>query len=142
MYNEFMQSLQELIIGTTIFIDNVLLPLFFGIALLFFVWNAVKFFIIGAGETDAKENAKRLALYGIGAFVILVSLWGIVNLLVSGLGWGNSSAVTPDYMMNDSRQGGWGFYFEFGSDYRDPIEEENARQADYCSRNPMSLDCK
>lgn len=142
MYNEVMQSLQELIIGSTLFINNVLIPLFFGIALLFFVWNATKFFIIGAGETDAKDNAKRLALYGIGAFVILVSLWGIVNLLVSGLGWRNSSAITPDYMMNSGGQGGWGFYFEFGSDYRNPIEEENARQADYCAKNPMSIDCR
>lgn len=139
-----MQSIQELIIGSTIFINNVLLPLLFGIALLFFVWNAVKFFIIDAGETDAKDNARRLALYGIGGFVLLVSIWGIVNLLISGLGWRNDGAVTPDYMTNSESYGnrGWGIYFEFGSNYRDPIEEENARQEDYCAKNPMSLDCR
>lgn len=96
-----MQNIQELIVGMTTFISNVLLPLFFGIALLFFVWNAVKFFIIDAGQDEAKESAKRLALYGIGAFVFLVSLWGIVNMFISGLGWNQSDPVTPDFFEND-----------------------------------------
>lgn len=119
-----MQSIQELIAGLTVFISDVLLPLLFGIALLFFVWNTVKFFIIDAGQDDAKDNAKRLALYGIGAFVLLVSLWGIVNVLISSLGWNESESVTPDLMSND------------------PFYRENAQQKDYCDLNPMSIDCR
>lgn len=96
-----MQSLQELIVNLTTFINNVLLPFLFALALLFFIWNAARFFILDASRTGAKDDARRLALYGIGAFVLLVSLWGIVNLLVNGLGWNDSNPVIPDYMMLD-----------------------------------------
>ncbi len=92
-----MDSLQEYIAAITLFISNVLLPLFFALALLFFLWNTVKYFIIGAGEKDAKDKARQLALYGIGAFVFLVSLWGLVNLLVNGLQIGDGEYVRPDY---------------------------------------------
>ena len=119
-----MQSIQELIASLTVFMSNVLLPLFFAIALLFFVWNATKFFIIDAAQDDARDNAKRLALYGVAAFVLLVSLWGIVNLLVSGLGWNDDDSVTPDLMMND------------------PFYREGVRQEDFCARNPMAIDCR
>lgn len=115
-----MGSLQEFIIAISVFINNVLIPLLFGIALLFFLYNTFRFFILGASETEAKENAKRLALYGILGFVFLVSIWGIVNLLVSGLGFQNDQALRPDYFPSggyyeDSRS--WfdvGFMIGFG----------------------------
>ncbi len=94
-----MSSIQEVIVSLIVFINNVLLPLFFAVALLFFVFNSLRFFILGNDE-ESRNNAKALALYGIGAFVILVSIWGIVNLLVSGLGWGTEYPVTPDYMID------------------------------------------
>ena len=120
-YHYGMQSLQELIVGATVFVNNVLLPLLFGLALLFFFWNATKFFIIGASEPESKENAKRLAVYGIGAFVLLVSLWGIVNMLVSGLGWDEVGEVLPDYFDNTGYYGG----------YSDP-----------CDRDTRLIDCQ
>ena len=95
-----MGSLQEYIIGITIFVNNVIIPFLFGLALLFFIWNAFRFFILGNKNGPDQENAKKLAFYGIGAFVFLVSLWGIINLLVSGLGFNNSNyPIEPDYIM-------------------------------------------
>ena len=98
-----MRNLQEFLSATTAFIGNALIPLLFAIALLFFIWNTVRFFIISGAEQDAKENAKRLALYGIGAFVLLVSIWGIVNLLINGLGLNDGNYVDPDYIINTDR---------------------------------------
>ena len=120
-----MGSLQEFIIGITLFFNNVIIPFFFGLALLFFIWNAFKFFILGNKSEPDQENAKKLAIYGIAGFVFLVSLWGIINLLVGGLGLDNSNyPIKPDYI----EQG--------------PFLRENVRQADYCRRNPQSLDCR
>lgn len=119
-----MQTLQEFIVNVTLFISNVLLPFLFGLALLFFVWNAFRFFIYGASDKDAQEKAKNLALYGIAAFVLLVSLWGVVNLLIRGLDLGSNNYVTPDYMWSD------------------PFYREGVNQAEYCHRNPMSIDCR
>lgn len=86
------------------FINNMLLPFLFGLALLFFVWNSVRFFVIGGNNQEAQESAKRLALYGVGGLVLLVSLWGIVNMLVYGLGWYSEDSVVPDYMFSSPDQ--------------------------------------
>lgn len=69
----------------TTFINNTLIPLVFGIALLMFVWGMFKFFIYNTEEE--KEKGKDLALYAIVAFVLMVSVWGIVNLIAGGLGF-------------------------------------------------------
>jgi hypothetical protein len=69
----------------TTFINNTLIPLVFGVALLMFVWGMFKFFIYNTEEE--KEKGKDLALYAIVAFVLMVSVWGIVNLIAGGLGF-------------------------------------------------------
>jgi succinate dehydrogenase/fumarate reductase cytochrome b subunit len=81
-----------------IFINNVILPLLFSVALLFFLVNATRYFVLKSGESEGRETARRLALYAIGAFVFLVSLWGIVNMIVYGLGFDENQAPCPDYL--------------------------------------------
>lgn len=91
-----------------LFINNVIIPLLFSIALLFFLVNAARYFIIGGGDSDSQAKAKLLALYGIGAFVFLVSIWGIVNMLVSGLGFRDTRARCPDYLGNWCQSSSYG----------------------------------
>ncbi|MCB9819673.1 hypothetical protein H6789_03145 [Candidatus Nomurabacteria bacterium] len=116
-----MYSIQEFIVKLTLFISNTLLPFLFGLALLFFIYNVFRLFILKSSENEAKESAKRFALYSIAAFVFLVSIWGIVNLLVNGLGLNGGYDVVPDYMMNstggEGGSGGWWFSIDF---YEDP----------------------
>ena len=80
------------------FINDILIPFLFGLALLFFVVNIFRFFVLGSNEQEARENARRLALYGILAFVFLVSIWGIVNMVVAGLGIDDDKALESDYI--------------------------------------------
>lgn len=116
-----MGSLQEFIISLMTFINNVLLPFLFGLALLFFVWNAFRFFILGSSEQASRDKAKQLALYSIAAFVFLVSVWGIVNLLVNGLGLSGDESIVPDYIRTDRFHGDWW---------------------DNCRNNPGATDCR
>lgn len=67
------------------FINNTLIPLIFGIALLVFIWGMFQYFIRNGAEE--KEQGKQLAIYAVVAFVLMVSIWGIVNLIASGLGF-------------------------------------------------------
>ncbi len=92
---------QGIIKSLGVFINNTLIPLIFGIALLFFLFNTARYFIIDAENKDSRDKAKNSALYGIAAFVLLVSIWGIVNMFVSSLGITGSDAICPDYL------GGW-----------------------------------
>lgn len=91
-------SVQGYIVLILNFINFILIPLIFSIALLFFLINAARYFILEGAESEGREKAKMLALYGIGAFVFLVSIWGIVNMFVSGLGFDEDQVMCPDYM--------------------------------------------
>lgn len=91
-------SVQSYIVAIIQFINNTIIPVLFGLALLFFLVNAARYFILKGGDSDGQEKARSLALYGIGAFVALLSLWGIVNLLVEDLGFDRENPITPDYI--------------------------------------------
>jgi len=71
----------------TTFINNTLVPLVFGIALLVFIWGMFRFFIWKGHEEDGQKEGKNLMIYAIVGFVLMVSIWGIVNLISNGLGF-------------------------------------------------------
>lgn len=69
----------------TTFINNTLIPLVFAIALVVFIWGMFQLFIYKNAED--KEQGKQLAIWAVVAFVLMVSIWGIVNLIAGGLGF-------------------------------------------------------
>lgn len=74
------------------FINSTLIPLVFALALLMFIWGMFQFFIMGGSDEGSQEKGKSLMLYAIAGFVLMVSIWGIVNMLANGLGFsGNES---------------------------------------------------
>ena len=73
-------SIQEFLIGLLLFLNDRVIPLLIAIAFLVFIFNIARYFIIQNQSDTGHAKAKRNALYGILAFVIIVSLWGIVNL--------------------------------------------------------------
>ena len=91
-------NIQTFLTGILTFINKTLIPFLLAIAFLVFVWNGVRYFIIEGANEKEHEKAKSLALWGISAFVIIISLWGIVNMLADGFGFGPNQAITPDYM--------------------------------------------
>ena len=69
------------------FMNDVLVPLIFAVAFLVFIYGVAKYFIISQDDPEAQETGKKYMLYGIVGFVIMVSVWGIVNLLAAGFGF-------------------------------------------------------
>lgn len=86
------------LINILAFINEVFIPFLLAVAFIIFIWNAGRYFVIQAGSEDARTKAKRLALWGVLAFVIIFSIWGIVNLIVNGLNLEDDFPVTPDYV--------------------------------------------
>jgi predicted membrane protein len=96
-------SLQGLIAGLTGFFNQVVIPFILGIAFLVFIVNVIRYFVFQGGNEEGQENAKNVALYSIGAFVFILSFWGIVNLLAGGVGLNDKPCyedVTSDYVQN------------------------------------------
>ncbi|MHB8860302.1 MAG: hypothetical protein ACYC48_01015 [Minisyncoccota bacterium] len=75
-------------------INNVFVPVIFAIAFIVFLWGAFQTFIIGAGSEDVKEKGKNLMLWGLIGFFVMVSVWGLVNILTGTVSFGNNTGVT------------------------------------------------
>lgn len=80
------------------FINSTLIPLVFAAALLFFIYGMYKYFIYkGATDGVDKKAGQDLMIWAVVGFVLMVSIWGIVNLIAGGLDTGlgtNNSAPT------------------------------------------------
>lgn len=72
------QSLGTGIIGL---INNVAVPLIFAVAFIVFIWGVFQYFIAGGHDEEKRETGKSLMLWGIIGFFIMVSVWGLVNIL-------------------------------------------------------------
>lgn len=70
----------------TCLINNSIIPFIFAIAIVMFVWGAVKFFIIGADEESKREQGKQFMIWGIIALAVMISVWGLVGILTSTFG--------------------------------------------------------
>jgi succinate dehydrogenase/fumarate reductase cytochrome b subunit len=86
----FFKELSTLITGT-------LIPLMFAVALLVFLWGAIKYFIIGGSDETKRAEGRQLMLYSVIAFVLMVSIWGIVAFVQQVFGIdGNNRVNIPE----------------------------------------------
>jgi len=83
------------------FLVEQLIPLVIGIGLLFFIWGLVQF-ILASGSEEAKEVGKRRMIWGILALFVIVSVWGLVQLLaeISGVQLGAAVALPSVDFLN------------------------------------------
>ncbi len=72
-------------------INNVFVPVLFAVAFIVFVWGAFDTFILGANSEDVKEKGKNLMLWGLIGFFVMVSVWGLVNILTGTVSFGTST---------------------------------------------------
>jgi len=93
--------------GSTIIniINNVLVPVLFAVAFIVFLYGAFKTFILGANSEDVKEDGKNLMLWGLIGFFVMVSIWGLVNILTGTVSFGNTTGPsnTPTSGVNVGR---------------------------------------
>src|SRR3989338_2165832 len=62
-------------------INNALVPLVLAVAFLVFIWGLYQYFI--AGSEEDKKQGRSLMIWGILAFFVMLTVFGIVNVLVS-----------------------------------------------------------
>lgn len=89
---DFTQA-QTMFQNFTIIINSILVPFVFAIAFLAFLWGMFKTFILGGSDEGKQTEGKQLMMYAIIGFVVMVALWGIVNLVLSEIGIGQGQTV-------------------------------------------------
>ncbi|TSC71202.1 MAG: Uncharacterized protein G01um101449_57 [Parcubacteria group bacterium Gr01-1014_49] len=87
-------------------INNVFVPVLFAVAFIVFVWGAFQTFIVGANSEEVKEKGKNLMLWGLIGFFVMVSVWGLVNILTGTVSFGNASGPTGGTPTTGVRIGG------------------------------------
>ena len=82
--------------GTILYlINSVFIPVLFALAFRVFLWGVAKAYIFSHGDSAEVEKGHQLILWGIIGFVVMVSLWGLVNVVSNTFGLGGMYAPTP-----------------------------------------------
>ena len=79
----YLKGYSDSIIGI---VNGILVPLLMAVALLVFLYGVFNYFILGADSDDKRKEGRTFILYGVIGFAVIVSVWGLVNILLSTLG--------------------------------------------------------
>lgn len=89
----------------TNFLSGTILSFMLAVALLVFTYNVIRFFIADTDSYDKKEKARRYMIWSVAGFVLIISIWGVVNLLVAGTNLGRNLPVCPDSLSEEACRG-------------------------------------
>lgn len=64
---------------------NTLIPLIVTAILVVLIWKLISMFIINAGDPQALMDGKRTVVIAVIALVVILSIWGILNLLIGSV---------------------------------------------------------
>lgn len=76
-------------------IVDILIPLAFACALLFFFYGVARFLFRAGGDVGAIEDGKKLMLWGIIALFVISSIWGIVVFVQRQLVLPTNNSIQP-----------------------------------------------
>ncbi len=79
----YLQGYETSVVGI---VNTILVPLLVAIAFIVFLWGVFNYFILGADSEEKRKEGRTFVLYGIIGFVIMFSVWGLVQLFRSTLG--------------------------------------------------------
>jgi len=72
-------SLSNKLIG----LGNLFTYLLIAAAVIFIIWNVVIYLIKGGSDEEARKKASSSILWGIVGLFVILSIWGLVNILMN-----------------------------------------------------------
>ena len=84
---------------------NSVLPVLFALAVLAFFWGLVTYVYNLGGEKadDAQKKGRSLMIWAIIAFVIMLSVFGIIKVVQQTFGFENSPVVKPPEILKSKQ---------------------------------------
>ena len=76
-------------------INFILVPVLFAIAFIVFLYGVFVKYIWSHGDPEKTSEGHKLILWGIVGFVVMISLWGLVNVVANTFGLAGFVAPTP-----------------------------------------------
>ncbi|MBI4136182.1 MAG: hypothetical protein HY481_01360 [Candidatus Vogelbacteria bacterium] len=69
-------------------------PIVIALAVIYFLVGVFKY-VMAAGDDEAKGAGRSMMIYGVIGIFVMVSVWGLVNLLVNTFGLDTSNVPPP-----------------------------------------------
>lgn len=78
------------ILGYTLSVLSMVVPIVLVLALIYFIWNVIQY--VTSKDEEERGAAKSAMIYGLIGFFVVLSVWGLVNLIgiVTGVKTGGS----------------------------------------------------
>ncbi|MEK7604480.1 MAG: hypothetical protein AAB442_01640 [Patescibacteria group bacterium] len=73
-------------------INGVLVPLLFAVAFIVFLYGVASAYIFSRGDEEGVKRGHRLILWGLIGFAVMISIWGLVNVVANTFGLGGQFA--------------------------------------------------
>jgi uncharacterized membrane protein YidH (DUF202 family) len=87
-------TIEGLIAQFQLMLDKTL-PFLVGLAVLLFIFGMVQYVMAG-GDADKRKTGQAYMIWGIVALFIMISVWGLVNLLGGTFGLNTSAPIKDD----------------------------------------------
>jgi hypothetical protein len=79
-------------------INNYIVPVVFAVAFLMFLIGVYRYFIAGGASEEKVQEGQKFVLWSVIGFVIMFSIWGLVNLFINTLGFdSNTRPALPKF---------------------------------------------
>jgi uncharacterized membrane protein len=72
---------------------NTLIPILITLGVVYFIWGVIKY--VTAKDPDAQKEARSVMISGIIGLFVIVSIWGLVNLISNTFGVGGGAGAPP-----------------------------------------------
>jgi hypothetical protein len=86
-----MKTISNAIVNLVDFINNILVPLVFAVAFIVFLYGVARYFIAGAANPEQRKNGTQIIIYSVIGFAVMMSIWGIVNLVKNSFGFDSNA---------------------------------------------------
>lgn len=84
------------------FINRILVPLVFALAFALFLFGVFRFFFLKSADPKSREEGRKFIVWAVVAFAVMVSVWGLVNLVANTF---NLDKNMPNIPTFDVQQG-------------------------------------
>lgn len=86
-------------------LNTVVVPLIFAIAFIIFLWKVYTYFIAGGASEENRSEGSKFVLAAVIGFAVMISIWGLVNLVGGSLNLNYSRPDLPCFSGNCANGG-------------------------------------
>lgn len=98
-------GVEYIAIKIIVLINTVAVPLLLAVAFIMFLYGVAKAYIFSHGDPDEVKQGHQFVLWGVVGFAVMVSLWGLVNIVANTFGLqGQFGPVQPSAILPQGQQ--------------------------------------